>query len=157
MAGGNYQADASDLLDKLAEDCVTYGLKGKQALEYVKGEYKYSVSLRTLQRRMEKVSKDENINSWLNYFTRVGFVKLHKEQLANIEMIQADSIKRYQELSQQDPRDERTLAALKSDIRQNAQLLSEFSLGTPVISAIKQKLIKKEESKSKVEPLSAST
>ncbi|MEP6576408.1 MAG: hypothetical protein ABJB85_08280 [Nitrososphaerota archaeon] len=37
-------------------------------------------------------------------------------------------------------RDEFKISRLKNDIRENAKLLSELGLGTPIISAIKAKL-----------------
>jgi hypothetical protein len=132
------------LLDKYVIDCLTFGIKDHEALEYIRVQAKMDISLRTLERRMKELSKEDSVNGWLNYFTRIGFVKLHREQLDNIDRIQKDSIQRYIQESKKEPRDEKIMLSLKQDIRDNAKLLSEFSLGTPIISAIKAKLQQKE-------------
>ena len=83
---------------------------------------------------------DKSTQLWLNDFSRTGFVQHHKKQLEDIQKIQDDSLKEFFKESQKEQRDASKIKFLKYDIRQNAKLLSEFGLGTPIISTIKARL-----------------
>jgi len=131
--------DRSTLMDKLVSDCITFGLKVDESLEYIKRELE-PISRRTYFRRREKLSSEESHMIWLSYFTRIGFVQLHREQMDILQAIQDHSIKRlHEEIQKKNPNDN-FLLRLKNDIRANSSLLSEFSLGTPVIAGLKAKL-----------------
>ena len=62
-----------------------------------------------------------------------------------IENIQQDSLRQFliESLRNQTTRDENRILKLKQDIRDNVKLMSELSLGTPIISAIRAKLEEK--------------
>ena len=85
--------------------------------------------------------KDRTTEIWLNHFTRVGFVSSHRRQIEQIESIQSDSLRQLHFETNKQNRDEFKILRLKSDIRENAKLLSELSLGPPIISAIKAKAV----------------
>ena len=70
----------------------------------------------------------------------------HKEQIENIQRLLNDSLRSFLvETSRRlADRDEDRILKLKSDIRENVKLLSELSLGTPILASIKAKLEQKE-------------
>ncbi len=112
-----------------------------EALEYIKREYGL-INRRTYYRRRNKLLSDDTRNSWYSYFTRIGFVELHKEQMDTIQIIQDDSLRRFYLEATKENRDENLILRLKNEIRETSKLLSEFSLGTPVVAGIKAKLEK---------------
>jgi hypothetical protein len=59
-----------------------------------------------------------------------------------IQMIQDDSLRRFYLEATMENRDENLILRLKNEIRETSKLLSEFSLGTPVVAGIKAKLEK---------------
>jgi hypothetical protein len=129
----------SKFLNELVLDCITYRLHEGEALEYIKIRFK-EISESSYKQRKATVLSDESTQVWLNHFTRIGFVQHHKEQIEVIQKIQADSLKQFYVETQKETRDEFKISRLKNDIRENAKLLSELGLGTPIISAIKAKL-----------------
>ena len=64
---------------------------------------------------------------WLNYFTRIGFVQHHKQQMDVIQKIQDDSLRQFfiETNRNQANRDEDKIKGLKQDIRDNVKLLSD--------------------------------
>jgi hypothetical protein len=138
---GDLTKDNSRLLDKLVSDCITFGLHLKEALGYIGKEYG-SISKRTYFRRRTRLLSDNTRDSWYSYFTRIGFVELHKKQMDTIQMIQDDSLRRFYLEATKENRDENLILRLKNEIRETSKLLSEFSLGTPVVAGIKAKLEK---------------
>jgi hypothetical protein len=153
---GDLTKDKSALLDKYISDCVTFGLNSNEALEYIKRSFG-SVSERTYFRRRKKLMSEESSTAWLSYFTRIGFVELHKRQTEIIEMIMDDSISRlYEEKGKpHEKRNENLILKLKKDIKESSMLLSEYGLGTPVISAIKARLEKARDIKSDDFPINS--
>jgi len=121
------------------QDCCTFHLSTKEALEYIETRFK-KISERSYKRRKSFIESDHSTQVWLNYYTRIGFILQHKEQIEIIQYIQKDSIQRLEIEKQKDPRDESRILALKKDIKENTMLLSELSLGTPIVSAIRAKL-----------------
>lgn len=93
------------MLDKLVSDCITFGLHLNEALEYVKREYG-PINRRTYYRRKNKLLSDDTRNSWYSYFTRIGFVELHKKQMDTIQLIQDDSLRRFYLEATKENRDE---------------------------------------------------
>ena len=131
--------EANLFLNSLVQDCITYRLEEDEAREYIAIRFK-KISESTYKKRKAHVLSDESTQVWLNYFTRIGFVQHHKEQIEVIQKIQADPLKQFYTETQKDVRDEFKISRLKNDVRENAKLLSELGLGTPIISAIKAKI-----------------
>jgi hypothetical protein len=124
---------------------MTYRLGEKDAMEYIKQRFGEEISHGSYKRRRNAVNSDKSINTWLHYFTRVGFVKHHKEIIDNVKLLLADSNRRLLVEQQKDQRNEFLIMRMKEDIRQSLILLSELGMGTPIIAEIKAKLAKKEE------------
>jgi CHAT domain-containing protein len=126
-------------LNELVLDCITYRLGEREALEYIRIRFK-EISESSYKQRKAHVLSDESTQIWLNHFTRIGFVQHHKEQIEVIQKIQDDSLRQVFIETNRNNRNENVILRLKNDIRENAKLLSELGLGTPIISAIKAKL-----------------
>lgn len=132
-------------LTELIKDCITYNLKEQEALVYIETRFR-KISLDSYRHRKCKTLSDSSINLWLNNFSRIGFVISHKQQIETIEKIQQDSLRCLLiETSRRfENRDEDRIYKLKQDIRENVKLLSELSLGSPIIASIRAKIQEKE-------------
>ena len=132
------------LLDKLVSDCITYRLTEKEGLQYIEKEYGKPISSKTYFNIKARVESDEANQAWFNQFTRIGFVQLHRKLVDNLMKIYEDNMNRFyivsREIRNGNTRDEETLFKLNREIRENTKMLSELSLGTPIIAAIKSKL-----------------
>ena len=126
-------------LNSLVIDTITYRLGTQESLLYIQSRFK-RISERSYKQRKARALGEDSIQIWLNYFTRVGFVKHHKEQIESIQKLQDDSLGQFFIESNRNSRNEDLIIKLKQDIRDNTKLLSELGLGTPIISAIKTKL-----------------
>ena len=148
MAKGLRKKGQSDLLNKLVCDCITFGLKEKEALEYIEKEFGEPLSKRAYWDRRRRVLRNNSQNRWMDHFTRIGFVQNHRRQIEDIQKIQDDSMHRFYELTNPPKNilannrrgDENLILKLKEDIRVNARLLSELGIGTPIIAAIKRRI-----------------
>jgi ribosomal protein L15 len=132
----------SKFLNELVLDCITYRLSKDEALDYIETRF-HRISESSYKQRKAAVLSDESTQVWLNHFTRIGFVQHHKEQIEVIQKVQADSLIQLFIETTKDNRNENMIFRVKNDIRENAKLLSELGLGTPIISAIKAKLQEK--------------
>lgn len=130
-------------LNSLVQDCITYKLSEREALEYIRLKFR-PISLSSLRLRKARVLSHQSMQIWLNDFTRIGFVANHREHIEHIERIRDDSLRQLFIETMKQPRNEPIILKIKQDIRDNTQLLSELNLGTPIISAIKAKLESRE-------------
>jgi hypothetical protein len=64
----------SKFLDELVSDCITYGLKEKEALEYIKLKFG-EIKSRSYQQRKAKNLSEGSMRIWFDWFTRIGFVR----------------------------------------------------------------------------------
>ncbi len=135
----NISETESKFLNELVRDCITYRLSENEALQYIEFRFK-KISEASYKSRKSHLLSDKSAQIWLNYFTRIGFVMHHKEQIETIQKIQDDSLKQLSIETGKETRDEVKIRCLKHDIRQDARLLSELGLGTPIIAAIKKRL-----------------
>jgi mevalonate kinase len=129
----------SKFLNELVLDCITYRLSKDEALDYIETIF-HRISESSYKQRKASVLSDESTQVWLNRFTRIGFVQHHKEQIEVIQKVQADSLRQLFTETTKENRNENMILRVKNDIRENAKLLSELGLGTPIISAIKSKM-----------------
>ena len=140
------ESTSSRFLNSLIQDSITYRLTINESLAYIKSRLGKEISEPCYKKRKAKVLSDESTNLWLNHFTRIGFVTSHKESIENIQRLLNDSLRQFliQTSRRTEQRDEDIILKLKSDIRENTKLLSELSLGTPILASIKAKLEQKE-------------
>lgn len=131
------------ILQALVSDCVNFGLSEKESLQYIEARFGKSIAARTYYLLKKKIDNGQYSKEWLSYFTKVGFLVTHKKIIDLMEMIQKDTLKEYlaeKEKTEPDQRSEHKIIRLRNEIRENAKLLQELSLGTPIIAQIKAKL-----------------
>jgi mevalonate kinase len=133
-------------LNSLIVDSIIYRLSTEESLSYIQTRFK-KISEASYKKRKAAVLSDESTQVWLNYFTRIGFVQHHKEQMEHIQRVEEDSMRQFFVETIKGNRNEDRILKLKQDIRDNVKLLSELGLGTPIISAIKAKLERQEDAK----------
>ena len=133
-------------LNSLVVDSIIYRLSTEESLSYIQTRFK-KISEASYKKRKAAVLSDESTQVWLNYFTRIGFVQHHKEQMEHIQRVEEDSMLQFFVETIKRNRNEDRILKLKQDIRDNVKLLSELGLGTPIISAIKAKLERQEDAK----------
>jgi hypothetical protein len=133
-------------LNSLVVDSIIYRLSTEESLSYIQTRFK-KISEASYKKRKAAVLSDESTQAWLNYFTRIGFVQHHKEQMEHIQRVEEDSMRQFFVETIKGNRNEDRILKLKQDIRDNVKLLSELGLGTPVISAIKAKLERQADAK----------
>jgi hypothetical protein len=133
-------------LNSLVVDSIIYRLSTEESLSYIQTRFK-KISEASYKKRKAAVLSDESTQVWLNYFTRIGFVQHHKEQMEHIQRVEEDSMRQFFVETIKGNRNEDRILRLKQDIRDNVKLLSELGLGTPIISAIKAKLERQEDAK----------
>lgn len=136
------------LLTELVKDCITYKLTETEALEYIQKRYGKKISIASYKRRKALFKSDLSTQIWLNDFTRIGYVINHRQHMERINKICDDSMHQLQKEISKPNRDERKIIALKVSIMESTKLLVELDMGTPIISAIKTKLEKKENAQS---------
>jgi hypothetical protein len=139
---GNFSNKENEVLTALVADTINFGLSEKEALSYIKARLGRQISADAYYRRKKQIDSGNYASEWLNYFTKIGFVVKHKEIIDVIEMVQHDTLKDYL-IEQSKPfeiRNKNEVSKLRYEIRENAKLLQELSLGTPVIAQIKAKI-----------------
>jgi hypothetical protein len=139
---GSFKANENEILNALVSDTVNYGLNERESLAYIKARLGREISAETYYRRKKMVDSGDYASDWLNYFTKVGFVVKHKEIIDVVEMVQHDTLKDYliEKSKPFEIRNKNEISKLRYEIRDNAKLLQELSLGTPVIAQIKAKI-----------------
>jgi hypothetical protein len=139
---GSFKANENEILNALVSDTVNYGLNERESLAYIKARLGREISAETYYRRKKMVDSGDYASDWLNYFTKVGFVVKHKEIIDVVEMVQHDTLKDYliEKSKPFEIRNKNEISKLRYEIRENAKLLQELSLGTPVIAQIKAKI-----------------
>jgi hypothetical protein len=137
----------SKFLDELVSDCITYGLKEEEGLEYIKSKFG-EIKSHSYQQRKAKLLSEASTQIWFDWFTRIGFVLHHKKHMEDIQKAQDASMRQLYIEMGNEPRNWRIISQLNHDIRENVKLLSELGLGTPIIAAIKSRLEKTEKSAS---------
>jgi len=140
--GGSFKANENEIITALVADTVNYGLSEKEALAYIKARLGKEISAETYYRRKKIVDSGDYASDWLNYFSKIGFVVKHKEIIDVVEMVQKDTIRDYliEQSKSFELKNKNEIARLRYEIRENAKLIQELSLGTPIIAQIKAKI-----------------
>ena len=128
-------------MDELVSDCITYGLKENEALEYIKSKFG-EIKSRSYEQRKAKILSEGSMRTWFEWFTRIGFVQSHKRHMEDLVKVQDDIMHQFYLETQKEPRDWRIISQLNYNIRENIKLLSELGLGTPHYSSHKIKVRK---------------
>ena len=90
-----------------------------------------------------KMSSDVSYQTWGIWFTKVGFVQHHKKLIEDLHKVQDDRLKQFFVETQKpsEHQDAKLISQLNYDIRENAKLLSELGLVTPMGTNVKKRII----------------
>jgi hypothetical protein len=90
-----------------------------------------------------KLLSDVSYQTWGIWFTKVGFVQHHKKLIEDLHKVQDDRLRQFfiQTQKPSEDQDGKLISQLNYDIRENAKLLSELGLVTPIGTNIKKKII----------------
>ena len=129
-------------LMQLVLDCDTYRLSEKEALEYIKTRFEKPISARQYYRIKQKIHSEGTIRSWLDKFTKVGFVIGQKRRVDEMELLQKTCMNLLKaEMDKKAPeQDINRILKLIGEIRRNSHRLEEVEMANPIIDAIKKKI-----------------
>ena len=90
-----------------------------------------------------KLLSDVSYQTWGIWFTKIGFVQHHKKLIEDLHKVQDDRLKQYFVETEKptENQDAKLISQLNYDIRENAKLLSELGLVTPIGTNIKKRII----------------
>jgi len=131
-------------LDQLVLDCSLYNFSEKEALEYIKTRFGKGISDRTYRRYKKNIDNGNMAQGWMNYFARIGFVVIHQQICEGAKYLLESSMRGLLKEENKETRDEYFILKLKEEIRKELYQVSEFSLGTPVLTTIKEDMQKLE-------------
>jgi hypothetical protein len=141
----NRSREQTKLLNKLIRDCDLFHLKPNEAMAYIEGEFGQPISLITYYQKRSRLRSKHEINKWLSYFTRIGFVEQHRRLMDDALRIHDDRMKQFFKESLKQPRNERMLSMLNNDINNNIRLISDLMDSTPIVASIKARILQLEE------------
>ena len=133
---------------KLVGDVITYGLNNAQALEYIRiemasaGYEKTTYDRRRLNTIKTELQNDTTTQKWYGHFARIGFVKLHKQLMENLQKSYNDTLHQLFQEQLKSPRNEGLIIRLKMLEVEQGNQLEEYALGNPIIAGLKAKLDK---------------
>jgi hypothetical protein len=137
---GNISETEGRFLNELVKDTITFRLTTDESLKYIAIRFGRAISIASYKLRKANLISEQSTNIWLDYFTRIGFIQLHKENIENIQKIQEDTLRQLMAEMNRPIRNEWVILKLKEDARENIKLLSELALGTPIINSIRKKM-----------------
>jgi len=90
-----------------------------------------------------KLLSDVSYQTWGIWFTKIGFVQHHKKLIEDLHKVQDDRLKQFFVETEKptENQDAKLISQLNYDIRENARLLSELGLVTPIGTNIKKRII----------------
>jgi len=90
-----------------------------------------------------KLLSDVSYQTWGIWFTKIGFVQHHKKLIEDLHRVQDDRLKQFFVETEKptENQDAKLISQLNYDIRENAKLLSELGLVTPIGTNIKKRII----------------
>lgn len=127
-------------ITKLVSDCITFNLRPNEALSYIKQESGFDITYGTYFSYRTRLRGEKKTNSWLSYYTRIGFVTEHKELLDNIKKVQEDRLRQFFIETLRPVRNERVISLLNHDILDNSRLISDLMDATPIIASLKARM-----------------
>jgi len=131
-----------DALNQLVLDCSMYNFNERDALVYIKTRFGKGISDRTYRRYKANLENGNISQEWMKNFTRIGFVVTQQQVFEGAKHLLESTMRRLlrEENKEEDKQDDYLILKLKEEIRQESKLVSEFSLGTPILSNIKEQM-----------------
>jgi hypothetical protein len=130
-------------MDRAIAECVMFRLKPEERIEYIQMETGKVLKPRTINKKIELYNSEERTNTWMNEFTRIGFIKFQQEHMERLQTMLEQSYRDLYEEQKKPDKNIYIIRMLRADIRATTTLLHEFALGTPSLAAVREKLKKK--------------
>ena len=129
-------------LEQLVQDCETYRLSEKEALEYIKKRFGRKISARQYYRIKKKITSEEYLQDWFNEHARIGFVIEHKKRIDEMQAIHETLIGllKKEMFKDETEQNRKGILQLFEILLKINHRLSELSLGNPVIHKIKNRI-----------------
>jgi len=131
-------------LDQLVLDCSIFNFHENEAREYIEKRFGKEISGRTYRRYKKNLENGNMAQEWMNYFSRIGFVVIHQQVCEGAKYLLESSMRRLLKEENKEKQDDYFILKLKEEIRKDLEVVSEFSLGTPVLTTIKERMQKLE-------------
>ena len=122
-------------LKRLLLDCSTFRLTDKESQHYIEQYTRVKLHEKTINKKRKELESDPEINQWLGYQTRIGFVKQHRMRMEEMEKVQGRLMRTFLQTN-----DTQIIMELSDKIVNVNKRLSELNLGSPIIAQIKKKL-----------------
>ncbi len=96
--------------------------------------------------RAQVLNDDESNVQWISYYARQGFVEFYRKRIAEMEMIQKETMKQWliETNKPESQKDKRLILSLIAELRSNNQHLTSLGMVTPIIATIKNIIDKKD-------------
>jgi hypothetical protein len=130
-----------ELFKRLVNDCITYDLTEREAMDYLRLKFPIQVTAKTYYWYKRKLLSEGVALQWLTKFSKIGFVQNHHRLIVDAKRIYNDSLRRYFfEMAKGDKANRFTIMKLTEDYRQNAKWLLNLSMGSPIVAQIKAQI-----------------
>ena len=137
----NYTKEQKHLIKQCMLDADIIGLSKQETIEYVKSRLNLdNFSEGSYKKFRSEILNDDQLNvQWISYYARKGFVEFYRNRIAEMEMIQKETLKQWHnELNKPDSqKDNNLIVKLVAELRANNQQLASLGMVTPIIAAIK--------------------
>ena len=137
----NFTQEQKHLIKQCMIDAEIIGLSKTETIDYVKSRLNLDFSEGSYKKfRSEILNNSENSNvKWISYYARQGFVEFYRKRIAEMEMIQKETLKQWlDETSKPESQKNKNLILkLVAELRSNNQHLTSLGMVTPIIATIK--------------------
>ena len=154
----NFTKEQKHLIKQCMIDAEIMGLGKDETIVHVKSRLGLDNNNPTFSEgsykkfRAEVLNDDESNNvKWISYYARQGFVEFYRKRIAEMEMIQKETLKQWlDETSKPESQKNKNLILkLVAELRSNNQQLTSLGMVTPIIATIKNIIDDKDLNKDK--------
>ncbi len=137
----NFTQEQKHLIKQCMIDVDIMGLSKLDTIDYVKSRLglNESFSESSYKKFREALNDESNNVQWISYYARQGFVEFYRKRIAEMEMIQKETLKQWHiETNNPDSqKDKRLILSLIAELRANNQQLTSLGMVVPIIATIK--------------------
>ncbi len=147
----NFTQEQKHLIKQCMIDADIMGLCKQETIDYVKSRLGLiDFSYGSYKKFRAQVLNDGESNvQWISYYARQGFVEFYRKRIAEMEMIQKETLKQWlDETSKPESQKNKNLILkLVAELRANNQHLTSLGMVTPIIATIKNIIDDKKDKK----------
>ena len=138
----NFTQEQKHLIKQCMIDADIVGLSKLETIDYVKSRLGLNESFSESSYkkfRAEALNDESNDVQWISYYARQGFVEFYRKRIAEMEMIQKETLKQWhiETNKPESQKDKRLILSLIAELRANNQHLTSLGMVTPIIATIK--------------------